>query len=78
MLLYILTKFLIVNWKIGGTGKGRVRVLVWVLGLMSQLQLAVSCPFEVGVGRGTAAAVSSILLVATVNKLLFGVVSKYT
>ena len=74
----ILILFLVVDWKVSWTVENRVLVLVRVLGLMSQLQLGCSCPSQVGVRWGTVAAVSSILLVATVNKLLFRVVTKNT
>ena len=70
--------FLVVDWKVPWTVECRVLVLVRVLGLMSQLQLGCSCPGEVGVGRGTIASISPVLLVATVNKLLFGIVSENT
>ena len=70
--------FLVVYWKVPWTVESRVQVLIRVLGLMSQLQLGCSCPGEVGVRRGTSTAISPVLFVATVDKLLFGIVTKYT
>ena len=74
----ILILFLVVDWKVSWTVESRVLVLVRVLGLMGQLQLGYRCPGEVGVGRGPITAVSPVLLVATVSKLLFRIVSENT
>ena len=63
--------FLVVYWKIGWAVEERVLVLVGILGLMRQLQLGSSSPGQVCMGRSSIASIGTVLLVSTVNQLLF-------